>query len=143
MLSSHTTPYKMVVERHHDFLAQMTRETNLDNIAPSVTEMIRMVAHMMARGVKRKLCGNTPPKRFLYKVNMDAVKKEKAKYATGNNWVSTNDILCEWLFTKMNRSDGVEMTVNLRNRLTHLETNMTGNYIASILQRQLHRHPEP
>ena len=55
----------------------------------------------MARGLKRKLCGNTPPNRFLYKVNMEAVKKEKEKYATENSWVSTNDVLCEWIFTKV------------------------------------------
>ena len=131
MLSSDTTPNKMVVERHHDFLMQMKRETNLDDIAPSVTEMIQMVVCMMGRGFKRKICRKTPPNLFFYKVNIESVKKEKAKYATGNDWVSTNDILCEWLFTGLNRSDGLEMVVNLRNRLPQIETNMAGNYIAS------------
>ena len=130
MLSSDTTPYKMVVERHHDFLEQLKRETNLDNFAPSVSVMTRLFVRMMVRGFKRKVCGNTPPNRFLYKVNIEAVKKEKAKYATENNWVSTNDILCEWLFSNMNRSDGLQMVVNLRNRLPQLETNMAGNYVA-------------
>ena len=131
MLSSDTTPYKMVVERHHDFLVQMKRETKLDNIASSVRVMTRLVVCMMARGVKRKVCHKTPPNRFLYKFNLEAVKKEKEKCTTENGWVSTNDIFCEWLFTKMNRSDGLLMAVNLRNRLPHLETNMAGNYIAS------------
>ena len=62
---------------------------------------VQLGLSLMARGLKRKLFGNTPPNRFLYKVNMEAVKKEKEKYATENSWVSTNDVLCEWIFTKV------------------------------------------
>ena len=63
--------------------------------------MVNILFLFNHQGVKRTICRNTPPNRFLYKVNIEAVKKEKEKYATENSWVSSNDVLCDYLFTQV------------------------------------------
>ena len=57
-------------------------------------------------------------------------------------WVSTNDILTSWLFSKNPKADFVQFAVDVRQRLKGFDLDLAGNYIGiGMLRQKDHREP--
>merc|ERR1711955_158605 len=119
----------MTVERVHDFEDIIKRDTNLVGVLTmTALDCLREFCGMFGRGVSRKIRGRTPPIVYLYKVSNEAISKLKAQYNSNDSFVSTNDILCSWLFKLCESNDGLSLFVNPRGRVAELTKDMAGNY---------------
>ena len=119
----------MVVERYHEMHEAVERQTILQPIAGSTSDDIKIALSMFGRGMKRKICNDTPPNKFMYRVKADEIMNRKKEYNTADSFVSTNAILCTEIFGSCDPSDGITMVVNARERIPELRGNMAGNYI--------------
>ena len=81
--------------------------------------------------------------------NKEEINKIKNKYKGTNpsssargEWVSTNDILTSWLFSKNPKADYVLFAIDVRQRLKGFDLDLAGNYISiGMLRRNDHRKP--
>ena len=115
MLDKDELVEQLSVERDHTTSEKVERCTNLLQISNS--DAGRLLFGKLGRGLKRKLTGRSPPKKFMYRVNKEAIATRKSDFSVDNNFVSTNDILCNWFFGLCEPSHGMTMIVNVRNKI--------------------------
>lgn len=77
---------------------------------------------------------NTTFKHVFLKFDGDFIKKEKARFCTGDEFVSTNDVITSWfgnLIKKRNISKvtNTMVAVDCRSRIQGISENMVGNYL--------------
>jgi len=81
---------------------------------------------MIVSGLKRRLL--TRPQSALYQIDDDKIKKAKAEFREGDQFVSTNDILTAFIFRVL-QYEHLLMYLDCREKLDRVESTHAGNYI--------------
>lgn len=89
-------------------------------------------------------------KQACYKVNLTQIDQVKKEYLMRRSdefndpaFISTNDILTSWFFTKNKKADNIMMSMDLRRRLSILHENLAGNYLGvKCLKKYDIKYPE-
>ena len=81
MLDTTEVVTSMVIERRHDANGLVQKDTNLQDITRSTAAITKTTLALLGRGFVRKIRGKTPPKTFMYKINITEVYKHLSRYA--------------------------------------------------------------
>jgi len=134
MLDTTVPITQIIVERNHKFCTDKYVETKT-SVMPEGVKPEGFAEHYMgawmgncikkgiAQDLKRK-----PLNCWQMTLDLDEISRRKQQYASGNSFVSTNDIVLAWMRELLPKINHIFIPINFRNKMEGITTNMAGNY---------------
>ena len=97
-----------------------------------MSDMFSTIAPMLMSAYGRSGNKKYTTQLYNFRINNEELNRVKEEYKDQEfpgSFVSTNDILTSWLFTKNPKADFVQMAVDARKRIPILENDLAGNYL--------------